>query len=201
MIYIADTKPLYGEPLFQGLYHKINPYFREKIDKKRLMDDKCRTLAGAVLLKKGLEKMGENPDVRIYEWGKGKPVIDGVFFNISHSGEKAVCAFGTSEIGVDIEKIKPLSERLMDKISLPSERAKISAAKQIVRLWTRKEALAKCVGEGLGEEIFKTDLSEDTVRYRGETYRLKSFEIGEYMLSVCTEFDFPPEQIVNVRMW
>ena len=126
--------------------------------------------------------------------------IDGVFFNISHSGDKAVCAFGTSEIGVDIEKIKPLSERLMDKIALPSERAKISAAKQIVRLWTRKEALAKCVGEGLGEDIFKTDLSEDVVRYSGMTYRLKSFELGEYMLSVCTEFDFPPEKIVNIRL-
>ncbi|MBR6523860.1 MAG: 4'-phosphopantetheinyl transferase superfamily protein [Clostridia bacterium] len=200
MIYITDTKPLCSDSLFQGLYLKTNEYFKGKIDAKRLRDDKNRTLAGACLLKKGLEKMGLNPDMRINEASKGKPYVDGVYFNISHSGDKAVCAFGTSEIGVDIEKIRPLCERLMDKIALPSERAKISAAKQIVRLWTRKEALAKCVGEGLGEDIFKTDLSEDVVRYGGVTYRLKSFELGEYMLSVCTEFDFPPEKIVNIRL-
>lgn len=200
MIYITDTKPLFREDLFRGLYLNTFQHFKEKIDKKKLRDDKNRTLAGATLLKKGLEKMGVNPDVRINVSEKGKPYIEGVFFNISHSGDKAVCAFGSSEIGVDIEKINPLSERLMDKIALPNERAKISAAKQIVRLWTRKEALAKCVGEGLGEEIFKTDLSEDVVRYNGMTYRLKSFELGEYMLSVCTEFDFPPEKIVNIRL-
>ena len=200
MIYITDTKPLFGDNLFRGLYLKTFDYFKEKIDKKKLREDQNRTLAGAALLRKGLEKMGVSTDVRINEAPKGKPYIDGVFFNISHSGEKAVCAFGKNEIGVDIEKIKPLSERLMDKIALPNERAKISAANQIVRLWTRKEALAKCVGEGLGEEIFKTDLSEDVVRYGGMTYRLKSFELGEYMLSVCTEFDFPPEKIINIKL-
>lgn len=201
MIYITDTKPLCSDSLFQGLYLKTNEYFKERIDKKSRREDKNRTLAGAYLLRKGLEKMGVDPDtVRIITTEKGKPYIDGIFFNISHSGERAVCAFGTSETGVDIEKIKPLSERLMDKIALPSERAKISAAKQIVRLWTRKEALAKCVGTGLGEEIFKTDLSEDVVRYEGMTYRFKSFELGEYMMSVCTEFNFPPEKIVNLKL-
>lgn len=198
MIYITDTKPLCSDKLFQGLYLKTNDHFKAKIDKKKLRDDKNRTLAGAFLLKTGMEKMGLKTDVLIYSADKGKPYIDGLFFNISHSGDKAVCAFGTSEIGVDIEKIKPLSDRLMKKIALPSERAKISAAKQIVRLWTRKEALAKCVGTGLGEEIFRTDLSEDVVCYNGMTYRLKSFELGEYMLSVCTEFDFPPEKIEEI---
>ena len=133
MIYITDTKPLYRDDLFRGLYLNTYSHFREKIDRKKLREDQNRTLAGAVLLKKGIEKMGVNPDVRIKVAPKGKPYIDGFFFNISHSGDKAVCAFGTSEIGVDIEKIKPLSERLMDKIALPSERAKISAAKQIIQ--------------------------------------------------------------------
>ena len=200
MIYITDTKPLCSDKLFQGLYLKTNDHFKEKIDKKKLREDKNRTLAGAFLLKAGMEKLCLKTDVKIYSSDKGKPYIDGLFFNISHSGDRAVCAFGTSEIGVDIEKIKPLSDRLMQKIALPSERAKISAAKQIVRLWTRKEALAKCVGTGLGDEIFKTDLSEDIVRLNGVTYRLKSFELDEYMLSVCSEFDFPPEKIEKVTI-
>ena len=198
MIYITDTKPLCSDRLFQGLYLKTNQHFKEKIDKKKLREDKNRTLAGAFLLKTGLEKMGLDSQTKIYSSEKGKPYIDGVFFNISHSADMAVCAFGTSEIGVDIEKIKPISDRLMEKFALPSERAKISAAKQIIRLWTRKEALAKCIGTGLGEEIFGTDLSEDIVRCNGMTYRLKSFEIGEYMLSVCSEFDFPPEKTKKV---
>ena len=198
-----NVKPLYDESQFQGLYLKVNKFFQDRADIKKPRKSKNQSLAGGYLLNVGLREMGINPDnIKIDITKTGKPYIlnDNIFFNIAHSEDFAVCAFGTSEIGVDIEKIKPLSERILDKISLPSERAKIYAAKQIVKLWTRKEALSKCLGSGIGKHIFKTDLSEEQIRYDGMTYRLKSFELGEYMLSVCSEFDFPPEKIIEIRI-
>lgn len=198
-----NVKPLYDESQFQGLYHKVNKYFRDRVDKKKPCESKIQSLGGGYLLNCGLNELGLDAEkIKMDVSEKGKPYISGenIFFNIAHSKDLVVCAFGTSEIGVDVEKIKPLSERLLNKISLPTERAKISAAKQIVKLWTRKEALAKCLGTGLGENVYKTDLSEDTISLDGTVYRLKSFEVGEYMISVCTEFDFPPEEIVKVKI-
>lgn len=198
-----NVKPLYDESLLKGLYLKVNKYFRDRTDKKKPQKSKCQSLGGGYLFSYGIKKMGFVADeIRIDVTEKGKPFVsnENIFFNIAHSDEMAVCAFGTSEIGVDIEKIKPLSEKLLSRISLPSERAKISAAKQIVKLWTRKEALAKCLGTGVGESVYKTDLSEDVISLDGTVYRLKSFEVGEYMISVCTEFDFPPEEIVKVKI-
>jgi len=195
-----NLKPLLSESLFQGLYLKTNEYFREKIDNKKQTEDKIKTLAGAYLLQYGLKRQGFDPErVKIETVEKGKPYIAGTFFNISHSGDLAVCAFGDSEIGVDIEKIRPASERVKNKISLPSERAKISAAKQIIRLWTRKEAFGKCLGSGIGEDIFKIDLMGDTVYYNGNTYGIRTLCFDEYYLSVCTENDMPNTEIIKVK--
>lgn len=195
-----NVKPLLSESLYQGLYLKTNEYFRKKIDIKKIREDKIRTLAGAYLLSYGLKKLGFDPDkVKIETVEKGKPYIAGTFFNISHSGDLAVCAFGDSEIGVDIEKIKPASERVKNKIALPSERAKISAAKQIIRLWTRKEAFGKCLGSGIGEYIFKIDLMGDTVYYGGNTYGIRTLCFDEYYLSVCTENNMPSTEIIKVK--
>ncbi len=200
MIYITDTKPLCSDKLFQGLYLKVNEHFKEKIDKKKLREDKNRTLAGAFLFKTGMEKMGLSADAEIYSSDKGKPYTDSIFFNISHSGNRAVCTFGITEIGVDIEKIRPVSSGLLGRIAFPNERSKVSAEKEILRLWTRKEAFAKCLGTGIGEEIWKVDLTADVFSYKSEIYRLKTFLLEDYYISVCVKDDFPPEEIEKITL-
>lgn len=195
-----DTKPLCSDNLFQGLYLQTNKYFKLRIDKKNRREDKNRTLAGAYLLGKCLSDCGLNIErVEIYPGEGGKPMIKEFPFNISHSGELAACAIADGEVGVDVEKVKQVSGKILDKIALPTERARISAAKEIIRLWTRKEAFAKCLGTGIGEEIWKADLTGDVFVYRGKTYRLRTFVFGDYYVSVCTEDEFPPEQIEIIK--
>jgi 4'-phosphopantetheinyl transferase len=89
---------------------------------------------------------------------KGKPSIDGVDFNMSHSGGLAVFAFTRGcELGVDVEKMRPLDdmqnianrffcrEEAMELMSLPPEQREHA----FFLCWTRKEAYIKAVGDGL----------------------------------------------------
>ena len=94
----------------------------------------------------------------------GKPDVPpdqnrrGITFNVSHSGDFALLAFGAGvRLGVDIEEIgeKPAVTDLAAAVLSPRERAEFLALaagdrpRAFFRVWTRKEALVKGIGEGL----------------------------------------------------
>jgi len=94
-----------------------------------------------------------------------------IAFNVSHSGDWAVLAFGRNrQIGIDIEKIK----REMDVMSIasryfvPEEIALIESAKDrtavFFQLWARKEAYVKACGSTLFQELgYNTEKKEGWV--------------------------------------
>lgn len=109
--------------------------------------------------------------VRFRAVSHGKPALDfatmgieadhrlaGLRFNLSHSSELAlIAACSGHELGVDLERIKQISEadRIVASFFSPAERAEFAAipddAKMVAffRGWTRKEAVLKGLGTGL----------------------------------------------------
>jgi phosphopantetheinyl transferase len=92
--------------------------------------------------------------------GWGKPHVLGqpnVHVNTSRSGSHLVVAIGSRPVGVDIEVVRPVVDRMaLGTLHLtPFEREKVLAADEDRRdelflvAWTRKEACAKAVGAGL----------------------------------------------------
>lgn len=89
----------------------------------------------------------------------GKPVTDcGLQFNISHTRDQLLLlGFSDSPIGVDIERIDPLTEieRLGERHFTEAEFLHLmndeEAGRQgaFFKLWTKKESLAKGIGQGL----------------------------------------------------
>ncbi len=79
-------------------------------------------------------------------------------FNISHSGSYCICGIHTSEIGVDIEQIKPVELKDFYSILTGSEQKFINKSSDpfhgFYTIWTRKEAVIKALGTG-----FSTDLT------------------------------------------
>ncbi len=101
-----------------------------------------------------------------FEYGsKGKPALVApapIHFNASHSGGLAVFAFTCGcEIGVDVEKIRPIEEmrNIADHFFCPEEAAELMslAAEQreyaFFLCWTRKEAYIKALGDGLSAPL------------------------------------------------
>ncbi|MBF8193006.1 4'-phosphopantetheinyl transferase superfamily protein [Nonomuraea sp. K274] len=80
--------------------------------------------------------------------GHGKPRIEeapelGVSF--SHTRGYVCAVAGPGKVGVDAEHVPPgpLDERLADDVLTPRERALVTGNDELIRHWTRKEALIK----------------------------------------------------------
>ena len=111
---------------------------------------------------------------------KGKPYLkEGVagrkqlFFNLSHSGEYAVCTIADEEIGCDIQVIGAVRERLIERYLHRKEAMYIgtegepedSRSRRFTRIWTMRESYTKMTGEGLTVmEDFYVDCSGEINR-------------------------------------
>lgn len=96
---------------------------------------------------------------------KGKPAAtegNGLKFNMSHSGGLTVIALAMEcEIGVDVEKIRPLSDmlRIAERYFCQEEAAELRSLPSDERengffcCWTRKEAYIKAIGAGLSAPL------------------------------------------------
>lgn len=133
--------------------------------------------------------------------GNGKPhVMDSdIEFNVSHSGEWVVLAFGRNRnVGVDVEKIK----REIDVQAIASryftleEIALIEKAEDrhalFFQLWARKEAYVKARGSGLFRELNRVSvpIEQGGLPERGEKdgWIFQRLEAGsKYAAAVVTD--------------
>ncbi|MGH8551514.1 MAG: 4'-phosphopantetheinyl transferase family protein [Methylococcales bacterium] len=118
-------------------------------------------------------------DIPLTPGEHGKPRLNdnppntGLVFNVSHSGERMVFAFGLDcMLGVDIERFRdiPRLESLVDRIcsepekntwlNLPAERR----AQVFFAIWVRKEAIIKAHGQGVSLGMPDCALSNDLER-------------------------------------
>jgi 4'-phosphopantetheinyl transferase len=102
----------------------------------------------------------------------GKPILrecgEGLRFNVSHSGGRALLAFARGrELGVDLEaereipEMASLAERFFSAAEAAAWRALPSEERPAAffRAWTRKEAFLKATGEGLFRALDSFDVS------------------------------------------
>lgn len=122
--------------------------------------------------------LGCAPERVEFVYGRhGKPalaqgLIAGPFeFNLSHSGELALCAVSSvGVVGVDIETIRPMEangQNLIGRFFSARERDEFFALPDPERLaaffrgWTRKEAFLKATGTGLSTVLDSFDVPLD----------------------------------------
>ena len=91
----------------------------------------------------------------------GKPYLIGSLaqpleFNLSHSEDWALLAFGPAPLGIDLEVVRPLKRLagLVQACLTETEQTNLqtltdeAAARQFFRYWTCKEAYLKAIGQG-----------------------------------------------------
>ena len=150
----------------------LAPEKRQRIDrlppKQRLLSVCGDGLAREMLA----EMLGITPETIVFtENENGKPVTDGAFFSISHSGSLVACAVSDCPVGLDIEHIRPVPPRL-------SRFLEEEQPEYFWQLWTRREAALKCRGDGLG--AWKRSGEE------GVTFSAITAPLG-YVAAVCKE--------------
>ncbi len=156
-LYLADIRCLEESLLFEQLYQTASKYRQKKIDRLRFPDDKKRALGAAALLRYALAEEGIH-DFEVFSGCHGKPYLageTGLFFNLSHSKDKVLCAVSPREVGCDLEKIRDVKFDVSGRYFSKEEQAALSEAKTpaekeelFFTLWTLKESFVKATGEG-----------------------------------------------------
>lgn len=121
--------------------------------------------------------LGTDPRALDFRAGDhGRPELDGVAFNLSHSGTIAVVALGaahTMRLGIDVERVegdRPFG-RLVRRFFAPSEAEAFDRnppahqAADFARRWALKEAYVKALGTGLTYSSRDFALSDDPVSW------------------------------------
>lgn len=142
---------------YEKLCSALSEERRAKAEAHMFRRGKLLSAAAGYLLRRALKERGLNAEaVKIVYGEHGKPYLaDGAFyFNLSHSGDIAVCAVSDCEVGVDVQKIKPVTRKLMTRVCTPDELNSIDNAEEgndaaFCRLWTVKESFIKQLGAGL----------------------------------------------------
>lgn len=172
---------------------------QQKVERLKMTDDKKRCIAGGLLMNRFLD------GARITENEYGKPVADnGMFFNISHSGEYVLFALSDFEVGCDIEKTREVNPEKMGKFVFSGdEMCEIETASdktsKFFEYWTKKESLLKCIGEGFHRSAKSVDVTGDFY-VDDKIYYFKTWRFSEYTISVCSVKNELPESIEFIEI-
>ena len=157
-------------------------------DRQRLLaiknDDALRH---SIAARMALLSLCSDGDRTISRTEHGKPYFseaDAPHFSLSHAKGLAVAALSEEPCGVDLEAFRErlnenaLAERFFSK----NDQAALKVHGDFFALWTKKEAISKCLGTPLTETIGK-ECSLPTRTYRD----------GSFTLSVAAEQEFSIE--------
>ena len=127
----------------------------------------------------------------------GKPYFPGEtdrFFSLSHTGKRILVGLSRGDLGVDIERVRPLREELIERIFSQEMRSQFD----IFEAWTLREAVFKLTGQGslLSMELVKMD---GAVLTPFEGVRCRSYyTIPGHVVSVAAYTGDFPERIENI---
>lgn len=134
--------------------------FRERCERFVRVNDARRAAAAEIARRLALTRFGgralAEADVVRDRFGKPwLPEYPEVWFNMSHSGDLALCVVDSEAVGVDVEKVGPVAREVVQACCTVSEQEWIdqqrekSATDAFHSVWTLKESYLKSVGVGL----------------------------------------------------
>ena len=133
--------------------------------------------------------IGDAPDSFIFEKAqRGKPFVRGCShqFNISHSGNRVLCAVHEGNIGADIERLRPVPQKVFKNICTYAEQQYIGDDPlRFAEVWTRKEAYVKLDGRGLAYGLQNVEVATDKALLPTICdCRVMTKQIDEYVYSI-----------------
>lgn len=194
----------FADPLQdQWLLNLVGTERRKKVMRYYRPDDRKRSLGAGIIIKKILNENGLSEcDLKYSE--NEKPVVDNLFFNISHAGDYVVGVLSDCEVGCDIEKNDNASLKIAEHYFYSSELDYIKTAndknKAFFTLWTLKESYMKMTGRGMSLALDAFEVAPTADGFiLGKSQKKRGFfrtmEFDGYIFSVCNEKEFELEQM------
>nr|WP_288828711.1 4'-phosphopantetheinyl transferase superfamily protein [uncultured Clostridium sp.] len=158
---------------------------------------------GELLLRKGLKEdygieYGDGIPVPVLKGRHGKPQLKDyphIYHNISHTEGLAACALGDVPVGIDVELIRPFSEKIIRKVMSDQEKEQYGKLKGeertafFFKIWTLKESYVKAAGWGITIPLTDFSFHLEPV---GVTCSVPGVQVVQYcvkekyILSICS---------------
>jgi 4'-phosphopantetheinyl transferase len=181
--------------------------FRFDVHRHRYMQ--CRSLLRLRLA----ETVGIDAATIAFRYGEhGKPELDDVHFNVSHSDNLAVIAVSRDEpVGIDVERIAPKHD-LLALARTAFSRAECEALSAMhaeeqtaafFRTWARKEAYLKLLGTGfaLPSDSFTVPVTAEPSSIFGDCI-LRDLDVHpHFACAVATSAGMPAPRLMNSIAW
>lgn len=168
--YYANAKMLEQEDVFRYFFCELSKERQQKIEVVKADGGRRSTLGAWTLMDHGLRQLYglREREITIAYGAHGKPYVKDrpdIQFNLSHSGDYVLAAFGPVELGCDIQMIGEThrNDRIAARFFTEAEQKALAEGMDFYRIWARKESYIKYTGDGMA-----CDLRSFTVVAEGE---------------------------------
>lgn len=194
-IYQADTERYRGESSLTELLKKLPVELHERALRYKFEQDAYNFVVGKLLLKEGLEKLDVRSQLAdiVYQ-ENDKPLLDEIYFNISHSKNLVLCALSKDGIlGVDIEQKREVNLDHFKPWFTKNEWHDILGTEnkhnRLLWYWTRKESIIKALGINLSHlHEIEVDATQDHFLDNNKKWYLKDLKLNKAFIgAICSE--------------
>ena len=172
---------------------------QEELVKKVYGTRAMSVLAGELAARVATAELGLDGQLTLSHKESGEPYFEhaqNLKVSISHSGNLICVALSDAAVGIDVELLKDYRENVLDRAYNAFEKKYVCACENredknraFFEIWTKKEALAKSMGEGLSRALMVSVCDQ-----YGPIY---SYISGEKKLFLKT-YDIIPGCIISV---
>lgn len=187
---------LISEKDYIKFYYNLSTERKKRMQKYMNTKAKKQCIVSEILVKYILEKNNIPYDISYNRYGK--PLVDSINFNVSHSEDWVVLAVSSRNVGVDIERIVDeaigndfFSSEELDYIIKGNQ---CDYYKRITEIWTKKESYLKYLGTGLYKDLDSFSSVSDYGKIIDDGKQIDTVMINtitfdnEYIVSVCGKF-------------
>jgi 4'-phosphopantetheinyl transferase len=173
----------------------IYPVILSVPEKKRVLTGREKVWFLSNFARQALRVSAHKRGITLGELSKnenGAPIpINGFFWSITHKADYVGGVAAPYRIGLDIEKIRPFSTKLLEKTGSDEEWGLAVSDPQILffRYWTSKEAVLKAAGRGIGDltkcRVSKVmDENHLIITHENQSWLLEHFFFEDHIASV-----------------
>ena len=190
MIYIMEDTDRLDENFLAKAEPLLSEQRIQKIREYAVPSDKINAAAVYLLLRYGLKTEYQMTEKPVFDFiSRGKPCLSpaesGIYFNLSHCGNAAVCIISDENTAIDVMELRKVRSSVIRRTCSMEERQQLSMSNEperdFIKLWTRKECFSKLDGRGLLMDFSK--INEDLP----EMKHIHSLDFGEYIISYYSQ--------------
>jgi len=180
MLYIFDEMDSLDDGFMERVMPLLSEERQEKIKRLRSPLSKKASAVVYLLLRLALAELYGINEAVVFGYAKNeKPVLRDyrhIHFNLSHCKNAAACVVCDSEVGVDVQHISPVTDKVARRVLTEKEfKAFISSDFRdefFCETWTIKESFIKKTGQGITTELrgIEAENVADRMTFKGRGY-------------------------------